>query len=122
MASESKVHNDSTVAAALASSSDHPNSQALELEDEVDSNTVIDALKVFTTCLFVYSRCTRHVYMCTHLHTNLYTDYDTRLCKFLNWKHLFFFCIRANNCLLAKLVRAAKDPARYTIRATAIVV
>lgn len=46
MATESKVHGDSTVAAALASSSDHPNAQALECEDEVGSAAGMDGLKV----------------------------------------------------------------------------
>ena len=54
MATENKVHSDSTVGAALASSSDHPSAQALGCEDEVESTAVIDALKVVCCCKFVY--------------------------------------------------------------------
>ena len=61
MATESKVHSDSTVAAALASSSDHPNAQALECDDEVGSTAVIDALKV-VAILFTIAVCSMHAH------------------------------------------------------------
>ena len=57
MATENKVHGDSSVGAALASSSQDPSSQALECEDEVGSTAVIDALKVVAANLFTSAVC-----------------------------------------------------------------